>query len=165
MSHSHESSDEDHEQTPSRLSSWGEQVLLVGVVWSTFIGIVLGISEGAIRAGLVAVAIALLYSALVCWFRRRAIWGAIALLVAAVLILNPAGMGIENYLICMVLGINFLLFGEFGIQLLALDGSLPFKENRQQAFWKLSASLIGSLTLGWVVGAYFGYQSITWTMG
>lgn len=136
----------------SKLSGWGRQLLVVGLFWASLTGMFLGMPDKSLMKLAIAVLIVGLYAAGICWFRRRMMWGIIGVTVMINIILNfiYPGEPIVYYIIAMTLSVNFLLFGELGIQLLKIM-------NRPQTFLRLVGCFAGALSLGWLFGAIFGH--------
>lgn len=128
----------------------GEVVLLgFGLFWAGVTGIFFAAPTVSVFVGMAGIAIAILYSGLVCLLRRSAVWFAIGISIVLAIAIPNQGAPIVHFIVAQTLSINFLVFGEIGIQNLK-------NMNRQQSFWRLATSFAGALGLGWAIAALFG---------
>jgi len=131
------------------LDSW--LLLLFAFFFATVTGIFLASPSSSPLIGMSGLAIASLFTWMVCRFRRNAIWIAIGIsvLLAIASQITNQWDSISAYLLGMTLSLNFLLFGELCIRQLRLM-------NHQQVFIQVAGLFVGGLSLGWTVAFFFG---------
>lgn len=135
-------------ENPSHFTRRNWLLLLLSILWAGNTGIFLALPTLSWWFGSGSLAIALLYAAMVAWFQRQAMYGAIALTTLFAMVFPHWEAAIVGYAVAATLTLNFLLFGELGVILRRLM-------EPQQVFLRLGGLFGGALSIGWLIGVVF----------
>lgn len=120
-----------------------------GCFWALLTGSFFALPGIPSLVGAAGIAIALAYSGAVCLLGKRAIWLSIGLTAAAIaifLVVTRTSFSVVNYAVFFATGINFLVFGFFGV-------SLQKIASVRKTWFVTAIAFGGSLGLGWLLGA------------